>query len=338
MRLSVVHDATPNAHYRAQLPMLSLQQRGHTVEPFDPSRCDDANWDAVHIYRVVEPSTLAQAERLRERGISVVFDIDDDLDALASEMPGFLAGRRRRFIRGVYARSVELARVATTMTTPSETIAARYRELGVEHVTVVENYVGPRSVVPSRPRRTGVTIGCVAGREHAADFKRLRLAQTLRTVLERHPQVRVVTVGVDLGLRHPRYTYRIWVPVDRLVEHGRAFDIGFAPLVDSPFNRARSTVKLKEYAAAGTPWLASPVGPYRELGEREGGELVTDDGWLDAFDRLVTDYSRRRELAANARRWADSQSLSVAGDRWELVYRQAIARTRRTARHDHGRR
>ena len=39
-------------------------------------------------------------------------------------------------------------------------------------------------------------------------------------------------------------------------------------------NRARSNIKLKEYAAAGACWLASPIGPYVGLGEKQGGRLV----------------------------------------------------------------
>src|SRR5207249_1565318 len=71
-----------------------------------------------------------------------------------------------------------------------------------------------------------------------------------------------------------------------------SFDIGLAPLADLPGNRARSDIKVKEYAASGVPWLASPVGPYVQLGEEQGGRLVPDDLWFEALDRLV---SRRRE-------------------------------------------
>lgn len=328
MRIAALHDDSANAHYRVQVPMLALSARGHTVEPFTDTGTRRPPWDVVHVHRIAYAPQLEMARRMREQGVAVVFDIDDDLDALARHvLRGFTARKRRRAHREAYEGSILLARVASLLTTPSDTIADVYRGHGVERVAVIENYVAPSARANGRTRHAGLVIGCVAAREHAEDFKRLRIGQTLLHVLERHEHVRVVTVGVDLQLRHPRYSYRIWVPVEQLVEHGRSFDIGFAPLVDNEFNRARSTVKLKEYAASGVPWLASPVGPYVGMGAREGGELVEDGAWGDAFLRLVDDFAHRRELAVNARRWAAEQSLAVAGQRWEAAYLRALGRT-----------
>jgi len=324
MRIALVHDDTPNAHYRAQVPMAALSARGHVVEPLRELDGRRPPWDAVHLYRLANPWHRETVRRLREQGVAVVYDIDDDLGALAARgIGGFSPGSRRK-LRKAFDDSLALGRAASVVTTPSPVIAEVYRAAGVARTAVVENYVLPRRQ-HAGARHPGLVIGCVAGREHGPDFKRLKIDQALERVLERHPQVRVVTVGVQLRLKHPRYTYRQWIPLDRLIEHGRSFDVGFAPLVDNPFNRARSNVKLKEYAAAGVPWLASPVGPYAGMGEHEGGELVADGDWCDAFLRIVEDYPRRRRLAANARRWSAAQSLSVIGARWESVYRSALA-------------
>lgn len=42
-------------------------------------------------------------------------------------------------------------------------------------------------------------------------------------------------------------------------------DIGLCPLYDCDFNRAKSALKMLEFAAMGVPVIASNVGPYREL-------------------------------------------------------------------------
>jgi glycosyltransferase involved in cell wall biosynthesis len=110
------------------------------------------------------------------------------------------------------------------------------------------------------------------------------------------------------------------------VEH-----IGIAPLIDSAFNRGRSNVKLKEYAAAGAVWLASPVGPYLGMGEDQGGRLVEDDGWYEALDRLVRDHADRAALARRASAWARKQTIEHAGRAWETSFRSAIIRARRAA-------
>lgn len=331
MRIAAAFDSSSNSHYRAQVPMQALAARGHAAYPFGPIPNDRPSWDLLHVYRIATPEHIAFALRLRGLGIAVVFDIDDHLVAFVrgDRTTRSLGGKRK--IRQAYERTIEMARTAHLLTTPSATLADVYRDEGVEHVAVIENYVAPQPATASRRRHAGLVIGCVAGREHEVDFKRMGLREVLVALMERYPQVRVVTVGVDLKLKHPRYTNHLWIDIDRLIDHERGFDIGFAPLVDNAFNCSRSNVKLKEYAAAGLPWLASPVGPYRDMGPSQGGELVADDDWFDAFSRLIEDYRHRATLAAAARRWAAGQTLRVVGAAWEQAFRDASARARREA-------
>jgi glycosyltransferase involved in cell wall biosynthesis len=128
---------------------------------------------------------------------------------------------------------------------------------------------------------------------------------------------------VDLRLPE-RYRHEEFVPFPDLPGRIGGFDIGIAPLADIPCNWARSDIKLKEYAASGVPWLASPIGPYADLGEEQGGRLVTDDGWFAAVDRLVTHSRERRRLAKKAKRWAKDQTIEGVADRWEQVFATAV--------------
>jgi hypothetical protein len=88
-------------------------------------------------------------------------------------------------------------------------------------------------------------------------------------------------------------------------------------------------VKLKEYAAAGAVWLASPVGPYVGMGERQGGLLVEEGDWLPALKALVEDRERRTELARHGREWAAGQTIRSAGSVWQTAFRAAIEWARR---------
>jgi glycosyltransferase involved in cell wall biosynthesis len=123
-----------------------------------------------------------------------------------------------------------------------------------------------------------------------------------------------------------------WVPLPNLSRQLSAFDIGIAPLSHAvAINHTRSNIKLKEYAAVGVPWLASPIGPYTGLGEKQGGRLVPDDRWFDELDTLVRNDRARRKLAKRASRWGREQALSRNTAQWEQALSHAIARARGAA-------
>ena len=85
-------------------------------------------------------------------------------------------------------------------------------------------------------------------------------------------------------------------------------------------------LKLKEYAAAGLAWLASPVGPYLGTGERQGGHLVPDGGWDDALGALIVDPRARRKLARRGAKWVSGESVDKHAREWEQALGDAAAR------------
>src|SRR5262249_21778607 len=130
--------------------------------------------------------------------------------------------------------------------------------------------------------------------------------------------------------RSDRYRHIDVVPLFELCEQLADLDIGIAPIADLEFNRARSNIKLKEYAAAGVPWLASPIGPYAGMGEKQGGRLVADDGWYEELTRLIDKPRERRKLAKRAVKWVDGELLPKHAQAWETALTRAIERARST--------
>jgi hypothetical protein len=154
----------------------------------------------------------------------------------------------------------------------------------------------------------------------------LPIVDALARLLDAHPELRIVTIGLRLPLRSERYEFRPKVPFGELLGAMADFDIGIAPLADTPFNHARSSIKLQEYSAVGAVWLASPVGAYHEMGAKEGGQLVGDDGWLDALNGLVSSRFKRRRLSRQALKWAQSQTIDRFASQWEEEFELAIER------------
>jgi glycosyltransferase involved in cell wall biosynthesis len=334
-RITLINDPElVNTNYRAYHPMHVLSRRGHAID-HNTSRTDRIRSavmrsDVVMIHRFVDREVLDLVRRLRDAGIAVLWDNDDDVLALPRSNPHYDAYRGR----GGHAQLAGLSRMlklADVVTTPSEALASRYRELGAADVRVLENYVRDDFVRRNIGGRDGVVVGWVAGLEHQDDYHALRLREVFHRLLEAHDELRFSNVGFRLGLPAERYTNEPEVDFLELPDRMRCFDIGIAPIVDNAFNRARSNVKLKEYSAAGVPWLASPVGAYRGLGEREGGRLVPDDRWFEALSELISRGRERRRLAKRAAKWGRAQTIGQHAERWERVIADAIAKARARA-------
>lgn len=330
MRIGVVYEWKVNIRYRSMIPFGELQRRGHEVvftrqQPGDTTARRLAGCDVIHGYRLLDEGDLRLVRQLVKRGAAFVWDTDDDLASLPKESPYYRENGGKQAMR-IFAKTVEIAREADVVTTSTEPLRERYHAAGIDRIEVLGNYLDPDVIGSRRRKHDGVVIGWTAGLEHASELPRIPVVETLRRLLEAHPQVRVASLGLDLGLPRERYEHHDEIHISKLQEHIGRWDIAIAPLADIPFNRTRSDIKLKEYAAAGTPWLASPIGPYAGLGEEQGGRLVPDDGWTEALDKLVRSRFERFRLSRKARAWAKAESIERHADRWERVCEEAVQR------------
>lgn len=321
-----------NSIYRTFIPMQALAQRGHAVhiEGSGNIRHPEAlrDYDVVHLLRFTGPVMERLARHLKAAGVAVVWDNDDNLTAAPKGNPNHayhsgLSGQR------LFASMTAMMRTADLVTTPSPMLADLYHRASGTEARVIENHLPPTFVRPQRVMpHTGVYIGWLAALEHQRDVERLGLRATFERLLARHQHVELFTIGLNLGLRSRRYRHYPITLYGRLPEILAHFDITLAPLADFDFNRGRSNIKVKEYAAMGVPWLASPIGPYAGLGEEQGGRLVADDRWYQELEALVLDDDARRRLGSRARRWAQGETIEAHVDEWEAAFEDAVERAR----------
>jgi hypothetical protein len=325
---SLVPERTLPSIYRSLVPMQALAHRGHSVHVEERDGIQDPaallECDVVHVMRICHPLMVRFARRLQQRGVAVVWDNDDQQVALLREAiraPGQDGLMAQRFFTSMRA----MTRTAHAVTTPSRALAELHAGDSQREVQVLENRLPPTFVRPERVMpHQGVHIGWHAMPQHAPSFETLRLRETLNRLLARHAHLWVTGIGLDLGLSSRRYTHAVGVPYGSLPQQLANFDVGLAPLADSAVNQARSDVKLKEYAAAGIPWLASPTGPYASRGEQHGGRLVADGDWLTAIDELMGDADARRVLAQRGLRWAAEERIEAHVDAWEQTFEEAV--------------
>jgi glycosyltransferase involved in cell wall biosynthesis len=327
---------TGNGFYRGTAPMAALELRGHRIVRL-PTDSDRVPLDAVRdvdlllVHRFTDERAQKLVREAKDRGAAVVWDNDDDAGAIPKGTVAYRkfggANWERRLVamRRIFART-------DLVTAPSPHLARRLADAGALRTAVIENYPPDQFLRTGRRSHAGVVVGWIAGREHGVDVEQLDLRAVAERLLDDRPELRVHTFGASLGIRSDRYVNTNVVPLLRLTEEATAFDIGIAPIADIGLNRARSNIKLKEYAAAGLPWLASPIGPYAGLGEKQGGRLVADDRWYDEVSRLLDKPRDRRKLQKHAAKWAAGETLEKNAHRWEELFLDTIERSRAARR------
>lgn len=134
-------------------------------------------------------------------------------------------------------------------------------------------------------------------RTHDEDFA--LLASAIERVHRAHPgKIRLTLIGVNAKAA-PSHA---WMEVMQIPDHvgasypafvrwlvnHRDFDVGVAPLVDTTFNRFKSSIKVLDYRALGIPTVASAVPAYSDDAENDRLLVDNDVGrWADALTGLV---------------------------------------------------
>lgn len=101
-------------------------------------------------------------------------------------------------------------------------------------------------------------------------------------------------------------------------------DVGLAPLRDTPFNHAKSEIKLLEYSACGIPWVASALPSYASLRNDFGCGRVASRprDWIRHLNELIGSRALRQEEGERLYELVKSRDVRAGGDRWNEVLAQ----------------
>ena len=93
-------------------------------------------------------------------------------------------------------------------------------------------------------------------------------------------------------------------------------DIGLAPLPDNRFTRGKCSFKVLEYASAGLPVVASPIGTNSDyIRDNVTGFLVTQmQELVDRITQLIEDSELRQKMGKEAQVYAEKFDVSVIGN------------------------
>ncbi|MEH3144617.1 MAG: glycosyltransferase [Methylobacterium frigidaeris] len=340
-------DLAQCVHYRVEQRRRQLEHGGWTVRVFsqhEAPRFREALHDATAaiFYRVPAfPEIVYSITYARALGLKTFYDIDD-LIFDASVYPDPFESFEGQITRGEYVGlefGVPLFRFAMSLcdegivSTPALAEAVEPVVRG-RRCHVVPNGLDQRNApFLRRPDRSPadpaapVTIFYGSGtKAHNQDFNELA-GPALLTMLDRHPQVRLVIAGyLKLDPRFAPHEARIHqlgftADVAEYWEILSAADINLAVLLPGPVADAKSEIKWLEAAMCGIPSVVSGTRTYRDVLVDGGDALVAASaaGFTEALERLVLDPALRQRIGAAARRKAraaytlDAAAANLAG-------------------------
>ena len=102
-------------------------------------------------------------------------------------------------------------------------------------------------------------------------------------------------------------------------------DVAVAPLVDHPFNRAKSALKVLEYGMLGLPVVCSDLEPYRAAPVTRVADAA--EAWIAALRALAQDPPRARREGTSLRDWVLAHhTLQSTRELWFRALTDAPAR------------
>jgi glycosyltransferase involved in cell wall biosynthesis len=279
------------------------------------------------VLRPIVDLLTAHPELLGER--AVVYDTDDDvLDYPSWTGLGLAAKRERDLVLRVLA-------LADVVTVATPVLAGRLGPHTNGQVRVLRNALDPAWYAGGPEPGLNDDLRVVY---HGVP-RRLRDYEVARPAVDRvarsRPDLRRIWLGAAAQSSVTEFVDEVRPWVNGLAAFGAALvaarpDVGLAPLLDEPFNRAKSELHWLEYSMAGAPTVATAFGgpgPYDVIRDGEDGLLAySTRDWQRHLRRLARSPGLRSELAGNAReRVRADYSLAARATEWVEAYRWAAA-------------
>ncbi len=307
-------------HHRIGEPLRVLSGLGYPassgVELDDEilSRCDTVLVHTLHGER--ESEGWRTLERLDSHRL--VLDVDDWM--WAPDWKVF----QDNYTPEVLGRLFDNVRRAHVVTTPSEVIAS-YLSAYNPNVHVVPNTVPEWLLEHTMPDRERPTVGYQGSDSHSLDWTRSAVLGLAR-FLNDHPGWDVHSYGSmhpgDVGKYATEARHTPWFDSITAYYRNVSMDVGIGPLRDTPFNRAKSSLRAVEYAALGVVAVLPDLPPYRGWVE-DGvtGRLVRSHQTMRrVLGEVAQDHDTRAAMAKAARERAIDWTTEANLWRWVTAW------------------
>lgn len=281
----------------------------------------DLSWaNIVILGRLDSLMSTVVLRRLKEAGKKLLYILDDDLLNVPVDLRSaahYGAAEIRKHIK----LHLEMC---DGVISPSPILLEKYAGEGKKRILIEEPSVEPIPYAPHDPQAP-VKIGFAGSVDRKGDVERL-LSPALHAIKEEYGErVQLEFFGAipdfakDLSARGIPYTnsYDDY----RRVLNGLKWDVGLAPMPNTPFHACKHYNKFVEYAAAGIVGVYSDVQPYIRLkGRTEAAIFCPNEtqAWLNALRRLVDNAQEREQLRRNVIDFVEKE-MSVAASAEQML-------------------
>jgi glycosyltransferase involved in cell wall biosynthesis len=273
-------------------------------------------------------------EHCRKYDGRLIYETDDDLLSIGPDHTEYAAYRESQRAARLLASEAHFVMV------PTSHLATKLRDVN-PRTLVVPNYLDERLwplASNSNDRPNTIRFVYAGTSTHRDDLQILRDA--MRRLRERlGNRIRLDVVGVSEGRQEDWFDT---IPVPPVVASSyprfagwfraqaarSGWHWGLAPLLDTPFNRSKSAIKVLEYAAAGIPAICSDVPPYADFVTHNQNGVVTSNeshSWFDALLQAAEDAACQERLYAGARELLHQNTLAANADHLCSIWKSLVS-------------
>jgi len=256
--------------------------------------------DICHFQRQYAPESFIVMKQLQEQGKVCIFLCDDNVWELPSGNPAIGTYQQADVIH----RYQSIMSRANAVTTSTPYLVAKCKEHNPNSF-MFRNLVDPAiadMAAPGIDNPDEIRVGWTGTPHHHDDV--VLIDEACLEIVQKYPKVKLVFIGYQppsLFSKYPTrsYEYYNFVPVDAWYTcfANLDIDIGLVPLIDHPFNLAKTCRKFQEFSILSVPTIASPIGNYLDL-PKDVVTLIPDNlspkSWVDTMSYLIEHPEERK--------------------------------------------
>lgn len=268
--------------------------------------------DVLGVHGLPTYSTLMTIANFKRNGGRFLWSLDDDFTSIPDWNPakpgeeGLVSHYLcRELADWILCSTPALAKTfdgvrAKVLTAPNLIDLSNFKEMP-DHISSVQ--------LPVR-------VCWVGGRTHKEDVT--PLIPVIDKILHKYGQEKVSFVW--MGMQPPPLLLQKWMHRGFLYQPSLILqqyiqrigtldaDVYLCPLADIPFNHSKSNLRVMEGWSLMAAPVVSPVGEYNCVASgKDGRYAATEEEWLSALTRLVTDHEYRVDLGAAGRRRVEKE-------------------------------